>query len=121
MSGFENYLQDTQDIEREIERRGVALGIDWNNAEQVRALAREAIEHNSSDFQRATVRPIDYQLLAKVELFGLAALMLRTMQDSASTGFESHGGVIWKTFARALWAEAEGHRALAPETPGKAG
>lgn len=112
MAGFENYLQDTQDIEREIERRGVALGIDWTNTEQVRALAREAIEHNSEDVQRATVRPIDYQLLAKVELFGLAALMLRTMQESASIGFESHGGVIWKTFARALWAEAQAHGSL---------
>lgn len=121
MAGFENYLQDTQDIEREIERRGVALGIDWNNAEQVRTLAREAIEHVSSDVQRAMTRPIDYQLLAKVELFGLAALMLRTMQESASTGFESHGGVIWKTFARALWAEAEGHRVRAADKLGKAG
>lgn len=113
MAGFENYLQDTQDIEREIERRGVALGIDWSNAEQVRALAREAIEHVSSDVQRAMAMPIDYQLLAKVELFGLAALMLRTMQESASVGFESHGGVIWKTFARALWAEAQAHGTLA--------
>ncbi|MBS0348599.1 MAG: hypothetical protein JSR69_19305 [Proteobacteria bacterium] len=118
MAGFENYLQDTQDIEREIERRGVALGIDWNDAEQVRVLAREAIEHVPSDMQRAMTRPIDYQQLAKVELFGLAALMLRTMQESASIGFESHGGVIWKTFARALWAEAEGHRAQAPKAPG---
>lgn len=117
MAGFENYLQDTQDIEREIERKGVALGIDWSNAEQVRALAREAIEHIPSDVQRATATPIDYQLLAKVELFGLAALMLRTMQESASIGFESHGGVIWKTFARALWAEAERHRSEAAPAP----
>lgn len=116
MAGFENYLQDTQDIEREIERRGVALGIDWNNVEQVRALAREAIEHVPSDMQRAMTRPIDYQQLAKIELFGLAALMLRTMQESASIGFESHGGVIWKTFARALWAEAQAHGTLSGGT-----
>jgi hypothetical protein len=43
--------------------------------------------------------------MAKVELFGLAALMLKTMTESATRGFETHGGTAWKSFARALWAE----------------
>lgn len=110
MAGFENYEQDTKDIELEIERRGVALGIDWQDDKQVRALAREAIEHLASDLKLAATSPIDYALLAKVELFGLAALMLRTMQESASVGFETHGGDAWKAFARALWAEAKLHK-----------
>jgi hypothetical protein len=37
MAGFENYAQDTHDIELEIERKGVALGIDWTNEDAVRA------------------------------------------------------------------------------------
>ena len=39
-------------------------------------------------------------------LFGLANLMLRTMEESAGVGIESHGGPVWKAFGRALWAEA---------------
>jgi hypothetical protein len=31
--------------------------------------------------------------------------MLRTMEESAGIGIESHGGVAWKAFAKALWAE----------------
>ena len=104
MAGFENYAQDTRDIELEIERRGVALGIDWHNEEQVRALAREALTYPASEITMLADKP-DYTKLAKLELFGLAGLMLRTMQESAETGVESHGGDAWKAFARALWAE----------------
>ena len=45
MSGFENYDESTRAIEREIERKGLILGIDWADAVQVRTLAREAIDH----------------------------------------------------------------------------
>jgi hypothetical protein len=37
--------------------------------------------------------------------YRLAALMLRTMEESATSGFEVDGGDAWKAFARALWAE----------------
>lgn len=106
MAGFENYAQDTRDIELEIERRGVALGIDWSNEAQVRTLAREALAYPASEIKMQADQP-DYTKLAKLELFGLAALMLRTLQESAETGFESHGGYAWKAFARALWAERQ--------------
>lgn len=124
MAGFENFAQDTQDIELEIERKGIALGIDWKDERQVRALAREALEHLAQEVKLAATPPLDYALLAKVELFGLAGLMLHTMQESASTGFECHGGEAWKSFARALWAEARlpesaagarAHSAVPPE------
>ena len=100
MAGFENY-------EREIERNGIALGIDWEDALQVRAIAREALEYSADDARLVTAQPVDYQLLAKIELFGLAGLMLKTMEESAGLGIESHGGNAWKAFARALWAEAQ--------------
>ncbi len=105
MAGFENYEQDTRDIELEIERKGVALGIDWKNEQQVRQLAREALDFHTANTGRIAHESVDYTRLARIELFGLAGLMLRTMQESASIGIESHGGDAWKAFARALWAE----------------
>jgi len=105
MAGFENYAQDTKDIELEIERRGVVLRIDWRDEKQVRALAREALDFSAADARHIRSEPVDYARLAKIELFGLAGLMLRTMEESAHIGFESHGGEVWKIFARALWAE----------------
>lgn len=105
MAGFENYERDTREIELEIERRGVALGIDWHDEKQVRALAKEALDYSGTDLKVAATEPVDYAQLAKIELFGLAGLMLRTMQESAAIGFASHGGDAWKAFAHALWAE----------------
>lgn len=105
MSGFENYGESAKALEREIERKGVILGIDWSDEAQVRTLAREALRHGADEAKAAAHDPQDYRLMAKAELFGLAALMLKTMQESANEGFLSHGGPVWKSFARALWAE----------------
>ena len=107
MAGFENYAKGTTEIELEIERKGIALGIDWADDGQVRALAREALDHLADDVKRAAAHPEDHRLMAKVDLFGLAALMLRTMEESAGVGVESHGGLAWKAFAKALWTEAK--------------
>ncbi|NTV12138.1 MAG: hypothetical protein HGA47_15410 [Zoogloea sp.] len=103
MSGFENFSENTAALEREIVRRGVALGIDWTNESQLRALAREALTAiNAANHRAASGDPL---ALAKAELFGLAGLMLKTMQESADEGLFSHGGPAWKAFARALWHE----------------
>ena len=110
MAGFENYEEATRKIEHEIERMGVALGIDWSDEAQVRELAREALEHSLDRIHQAAANPDDQQLGAKVTLFGLANLMLRTMEESAGVGLESHGGPVWKVFGRALWAEAQNRR-----------
>ena len=107
MAGFEDYETTTQRIETEIERMGVALGIDWSDEVQVRALAREALDHSAECVRRAAIAPEDQLLGAKVVLFGLANLMLRTMEESAGVGVESHGGPVWKRFGRALWLERE--------------
>lgn len=107
MSGFENYARNTSEIEHEIERKGIALGIDWHDEVQVRILAREAFDHVAADVKLDASAPVDYRRLAKLELFGLAGIMLRTMEESAENGVESHGGDAWKAFAKALWAESE--------------
>ena len=114
MAGFENYQQEIRKIEDEIEHMGVALGIDWSDEAQVRALACEALEHAQDRMREAAANPDDHRLGAKVTLFGLASLMLRTMEESAGVGFESHGGPVWKAFGRALWLEAQ-KRSPAPD------
>jgi len=106
MTGFENYTKDTAEIESELIRKGIALGLDWSNEVEVRALAHEALNHLAEDLKISSSGPIDYRRMAKVDLFGLAGLMLKTMKESAEYGFESHGGPAWKAFAKALWAEA---------------
>ena len=107
MSGFENYARNVAEIESEIVRKGIVLGIDWSDVGEVRALAREALDHLGDAVRMAAAHPDDHQLMAKVDLFGLAGIMLKTMEESASVGIESHGGPAWKAFAKALWAEAK--------------
>lgn len=114
MAEFENHTEQARAIELEIERKGIALGIDWTNPADVRALAHEALDHYAENVQRAARDPHDRRQMAKVELFGLAALMLHTMEESATSGFEVHGGDAWKAFARALWAEKLAREGASP-------
>lgn len=102
MPVFENYSREAAEIEREIVRHGLVLGIDWNDETQVRALAREALATHDADHA-----PDDPRRMAKLELFGLAQLMLTVMRQSADEGMHTHGGPAWKALARALWQEAE--------------
>ncbi len=105
MAGFEFFGEETQALEKQIERMGIALGIDWSDEAQVRELAREALDNGSRDISEAAKHK-DSRLMAKAELFSVAALMLRVMEKSAANeGVISHGGPAWKAFARALWAE----------------
>lgn len=107
MGLFENYRREADAIELEIERKGIVLGIDWNNEAEVRALAREALTQGARETSLAASQHDDPALQARAELFGLAALMLKTMEQSARDDMLTHGGPIWKTFGRALWREAE--------------
>lgn len=106
MSGFEDYSGDTRALELEIERKGIVLGIDWSDEAQVRRLAREALTHKMADVHLPAGQAVDPREMAKIDLFGLAGLMLKTMQESAELGFESHGGEAWKALGRALWIES---------------
>ena len=105
MAGFEKYARDAAEIEAEIVRKGIALGIDWNDEGALRLLAREALAFKPAAAHLSASAGLDYQQLARIELFGLAGVMLKTMTESAGQGLETHGGPAWKAFARALWAE----------------
>ena len=96
----------TEEIGHQIASLGVGLGIDWDNEAEVRTLAREAIDHAQATVNSAGVSKEGSALL-KAELFGLAALMLKNMQESAERGYLTHGGASWKAFAKALWQEYE--------------
>jgi hypothetical protein len=102
MSGIENYSREARQIEHEIETKGVILGIDWNDEVQVRELARQALD---CKLGQDNCEPDDPEDRARIELFGLAQLMLTVMKESANADLLTHGGAAWKAFARALWAE----------------
>lgn len=102
MSGFENYSREASEIEHEIERKAAILGIDWNDEAQVRELARQALD---CKLGAENCEPDDPRDRARLELFGLAQLMLTVMRESADNNMLTHGGPAWKALARALWAE----------------
>lgn len=108
MSGFENYGREARQIEHEIETKGVILGIDWTDEMQVRQLARQAYDCKLGSIDCDPDDPADR---ARLELFGLAQLMLTVMKESADQNSLTHGGAAWKAFATALWAEHEARHA----------
>jgi hypothetical protein len=109
MSGFENYDRETAELELELQRKGVALNIDWNNAAQVREIARAALHCKPATMDCDHHDP---EQMARFALYGIAQLMLRVMTESARDEIHSHGGPVWKTFARSLWAEHDAQVAI---------
>lgn len=104
MPEFEDYAAEARQIEQEIIRKGVILGIDWDNAAAVRGLARQALARHDETL------PLGVSLsspegMAKMELFGLAQVALKVMKQSTDDNRFTHGGPAWKSFAQALWAE----------------
>jgi hypothetical protein len=100
---FEHYSEEARNIEREIIRLGIALGIDWDDEVAVRTLAREALAWRADNLNHI---PDALERRTRFELFGLAQLMLNVMTQSADDGMETHGGPVWKAFGRALWLES---------------
>ncbi|MCF8152002.1 MAG: hypothetical protein K9K30_14320 [Burkholderiaceae bacterium] len=104
MSAFENYSREAHDIEHELERKGAILGINWTDEAQVRELAKQALDCKLGQ-EHCELEKL--QDRTRVELFGLAQLMLTVMKESANDSLLTHGGAVWKSFARALWMEHE--------------
>ncbi|MBI5784142.1 MAG: hypothetical protein HZA64_01685 [Rhodocyclales bacterium] len=102
---FEHYAEEAQRIEQEIVRHGIVLGIDWQDEFAVRTLAREALALHPADGEKVSLGNTP-EARAKLEIFGLAQLMLKVMTESAADDVETHGGDVWKAFGRALWLES---------------
>jgi hypothetical protein len=109
MSGFENYAHEAEELELELTRKGVALGLDWSDPVAVRLLAREALNEKAQDLGNAMDDPLEE---ARIEFFGLAQLMLKVMTESAGQDIHTHGGPTWKIFAKALWEEHTARQAV---------
>lgn len=105
MSGFEHFARDAIEVERELVKRGILLGLDWDDTVAMRRLARESLDGGAHHTQ-ALLRDPDPRLRAKGELFAFGVVMLRTMTESAETGLHTHGGPAWKAFGGALFEES---------------
>jgi hypothetical protein len=102
---FEHYAKEAQRIEQEIVHHGIVLGIDWQDEVAVRTLAREALALHPADGEKVSLGDTP-EARAKLEIFGLAQLMLKVMTESADDDIETHGDAVWKAFGRALWLES---------------
>lgn len=105
-----NSSSNAAEIETQIERLDVVLGIDWDNPLQVRALAREALFHSQEALTQYERHHYDYRQKTKIDLFGLAHLMMQIMKVSADEEVHAHGGDTWKSFSRALMYEMDDAR-----------
>ena len=103
-----HYGHDADAISREITRRLIAIGADWDNPEQMHALAEEMLSAATLHELRSQADSGDHQAQAKLDLFGLSGIMLMTMEHSAEQGILAHGNDAWKAFAKALWKAKEG-------------
>lgn len=102
MSGFGHYARTADELEREIVKRGIAIGLDWGDTARLRALAHQALSCTSGCMMKLLRSPIRQEKLTG-ELFALSELMLVNMRQSAETGVHTHGGPAWKAFGRALY------------------
>ncbi|HEX5127317.1 MAG TPA: hypothetical protein VFW00_11300 [Rhodocyclaceae bacterium] len=102
MTDFENYTGTASRVALEIERKLIALGIDWHDDLKLREFAREALSFDASHIKQG-----DAKQAARIECYGLIGLMLKTMEESAENGYEVHGSDVWKALARALWLEKD--------------
>lgn len=102
MGGFGHYVRTADELEREIVKRGIAIGIDWQDKARMRALAQRALSCTPDCMMKLLRSPVRQEKLTG-ELFALSELMLRNMRQSAEVGVHTHGGPAWKAFGRALY------------------
>lgn len=106
MPGFGDFARTAEEIEREIIKRGLALGIKWDDNVRLHALARQALRCTPSCMMTLLRSPIRTEKLTG-ELFALSELMMQNMRESADVGVHTHGGATWKAFGKALYDEYE--------------
>lgn len=104
MSELEKLAAEAKNIEAEIIAKGKILGIDWANGSAVRSLAQQSLASHDATL------PIGFSMsspegMAKIELFGLAQMVLKVVQQGDEEETLALGGPIWSTFAKALLAE----------------
>ena len=102
MSQIENHWNEISRIETEMLRKMVALGLDWHDDAAMAQLASECRRFGPAD-ANAAYASHDQARMAKAELFALASLMLRAMENAAQEGRDVHAGEVWKAFGKHLY------------------
>ena len=111
MFGSDIMLHDGDELELQIERTCIALGLDFHDEYQVRMFARDVLQN--IDRLRKGAREGDMQARIKVELYGLAMLMHKTNSATFGSGYLSQFAKVtanqsaWAAIAQALWNELE--------------
>ena len=106
MADLEKLAAEAKQVEAEIVAKGKVVGIDWGNEMAVRNLAKQSLA--SPD---ATL-PIGFSMsspegMAKIELLGLAQMVLKIVQQCGDEDFSKLGGAAWSAFAKALRTESQ--------------
>ena len=99
MSQAENHWDQVSQIETELMRHMIALGIDWHDEIAMQKLASECKVFGPGNAQAAYVSNEQKQI-TRAELFGLVSVMLRTMESAALEGRDVHGGEVWKSLGK---------------------
>ncbi len=102
MSHVEHHRGEVKQIEAELMRKMIALGLGWHDREAMMKLASECKVFFPADAQAAYASH-DRRLIIKAELFALASLMIHTMERAALDEHEGHGGEVWKAFSKHLY------------------
>ncbi len=102
MSQIEDHWNEVSRIETEMLRKMTALGLDWHDDRAMAQLALECKTFRPADADAAYASH-DPAKMAKAEIFALASLMLRAMENAALEGRDVHAGEVWKAFGKHLY------------------
>lgn len=111
MFGNDLMLHEENELELQIERTCLALGLDFHDEYQVRMFARDVLQN--IDRLRKAAREGDMQARIKVELYGLAMLMHKTNSATFGSDYLNQFAKVtanqsaWAAIAQALWSELE--------------
>jgi hypothetical protein len=103
VADFEDFGGTAASIALQIERKLIALGIDWQDESALRLLAADAMQYDGSTSFPGLGHGGETQL-ARMELCGLIGLMNKTITEGANDDQHIHGSDAWKALAKALWS-----------------
>ncbi|MDO8990192.1 MAG: hypothetical protein Q7U91_11245 [Sideroxyarcus sp.] len=104
-------LQETQELETEIERHCVGLGLDCANEIEVRQFVQEMLQN--MDQLKVAGRKGDSTARAKVELFGMTMLLHQANSKVYGAEYMKNINALlkrepaWVALAKAMWNELE--------------
>lgn len=111
MFGNDLMLHEGNELELQIARTGLALGLDCHDNYQVRMFARKVLQNINGLHKAAREGDMDARI--KVDPYGLAVLIHKTNTTTAGSGYlnlfpkVTENQSAWATIAQALWSELE--------------